>query len=294
VEGQNIRNSDPYIPAETRKGELVGRTSELRLIAASWMGGDECIPLSPLLIGDPGLGKNKLVYELAKRSGKKLYVFQGHEDVTAEDLACSVRFSDDADRKIDYIRSPLATAMVLGGICFIDEIAKIRPRALALLASVLDDRRYLDSALLGNRVDAHKSFRFISATNTADLDTNPLPDFMESRLRPVIEFGYPPPEEINAIVKTTFPRIGEAENELLDEFWVQWGIHKKGKPPAPRDAIQIFGLALSLSDFDHNNAEISASQAGEEWIEGLHEAYKSSQIKVDHLKQAFDELYGED
>ena len=45
-----------------------------------------------------------------------------------------------------------------------------------------------------------------------------LPDFMESRLRPVIEFGYPPPEEINAIVKTTFPRIGEAENELLDEL----------------------------------------------------------------------------
>ncbi len=288
---QNVRSSEPYEPGSARMGELVGRTAELRLIAAAWMGGADCIPLSPLLIGDPGLGKNRLVYEIARRTGKKLYVFQGHEDVTAEDLACGVRFSDDPDHKVDYILSPLATAMKDGGICFIDEIAKIRPRALALLASVLDDRRYLDSSLLGERIKAHQGFRFIAATNTADLDTNPLPDFMESRLRPVVEFGYPPSEEINAIVKETFPRIGPAETGLLDQFWVHWSKYKEGRPPAPRDAIQLFSLASSLADFDRNNGEISILRAGEDWIEGANDAYTPAEITHDHLKLAFSELY---
>lgn len=288
---RNIRASEPYEPGIVRLGELVGRTGELRLIAAAWMGGKDCIPLSPLLVGAPGLGKNRLVYEIARRTGKKLYVFQGHEDVTAEDLACAVRFSDDPDHKVDYVMSPLATAMKDGGICFIDEIAKIRPRALALLASVLDDRRYLDSTLLGERIKAHKAFRFIAATNTADLDTNPLPGFIESRLRPMVEFGYPPSEEINAIVKESFSRIGDLETNLLDQFWVEWGKYKEGKPPSPRDAIQLFGLASSLADFDQNNTEISIARAGEDWIEGADEAYKPAQITHEHLKQAFAELY---
>ncbi|MCU7809785.1 MAG: AAA family ATPase [Candidatus Thiodiazotropha sp. (ex Notomyrtea botanica)] len=291
---KNVRVSEPYQPGSVRTGELIGRTAELRLIAAAWMGGKDCIPLSPLLIGDPGLGKNRLVYEIARRTGKKLYVFQGHEDVTAEDLACSVRFSDDPDHKIDYVMSPLATAMKEGGVCFIDEIAKIRPRALALLASVLDDRRYLDSSLLGERIQAHVGFRFIAATNTADLDTNPLPDFMESRLRPVVEFGYPPADEINAIVRENFSRMDDSGTELLDQFWVQWGRYREGRPPAPRDAIQLFALASSMADFDHNNKEISVYEAGEDWIEGTHEGYRPAPITHEHLKQAFNELYGED
>ncbi|MCH8196077.1 MAG: AAA family ATPase, partial [Chloroflexi bacterium] len=66
--------------------------------------------------GEPGVGKNRVVYELARRTGKDLYIFQGHEDVTAEDLACAVRFSDYADRKMYYVVSPLVTALLWGGI----------------------------------------------------------------------------------------------------------------------------------------------------------------------------------
>ena len=78
---------------------------------------------------------------------------QGHEDVTAEDLASSVRFRDSGSG-MEYVVSPLVTAMERGAICFIDEIGKIRPRALALLVSVLDERRYIDSTLLGTRIKA--------------------------------------------------------------------------------------------------------------------------------------------
>jgi MoxR-like ATPase len=120
-------------------------------------------------------------------------------------LACAVRFSDDPDKKMDYVLSPLVTAMRVGGICFVDEIAKVRPRALALLSSVLDERHYIDSILLGARVNSHPGFRFIAATNTADIAGSALPEFLRSRLRPVIEVGYPSPEEIAKIVRTRFP-----------------------------------------------------------------------------------------
>ena len=49
-------------------------------------------------------------------NGLSLYIFQGHEDVGAEDLVCAVRFSDDPNKKMDYIVSELVTAMLRGGM----------------------------------------------------------------------------------------------------------------------------------------------------------------------------------
>ena len=121
VGGKHALRSQPYVPQSRRS--LVGRQPQLEMITAAWMAGEGQLALSPLLLGEPGVGKNHLVYELASRTGKKLYIFQGHEDVTAEDLACAVRFRDDGQPGMDYVASPLLTAMESGDICFIDEIA---------------------------------------------------------------------------------------------------------------------------------------------------------------------------
>lgn len=243
---KSVYVSQPYVVPHIT--DLVGRTSELELITAAWMAGEGQLPLAPLLLGEPGVGKNRVIYEIARRTGKELYIFQGHEDVTAEDLACAVRFSDDPDRKMDYVASPLVSAMLRGGICFIDEIAKIRPRALALLVSVLDERRYIDSTLLGERIKAAPGFRFIAATNTADLEGNAMPEFLRSRMRPLIPVGYPDRKEIDAIVTAMHPRLGSDAAGLLDVFWLEWERHGPKTPPTPRDAIYAFNLALSLAD----------------------------------------------
>lgn len=150
-----LRTSEPCQLQFSAADGLIGRTQECRMVLAAWMAQPSLPPLAPLLVGEPGMGKNRLIYELARATGKPLYVLQGHEDVTAEDLVCAVRFSDEADKRMDYILSPLATAMLRGGICFIDEVGKLRAKALAPLASVLDERRYLDSTLLGERIHAH-------------------------------------------------------------------------------------------------------------------------------------------
>lgn len=264
--------------------EMVGRPQELELITAAWLAGRNELPLAPLLVGEPGVGKNRLVYEVAQRTSKELYIFQGHEDVTAEDLACSVRFSDDSDRKMDYVLSPLVTAMREGGICFIDEIAKIRPRALALLVSVLDERRYIDSTLLGERVEASESFRFIAATNTADLEGNALPEFLRSRMRPVIKIGYPSQEEVSSIIRKRCPRLGDRAQPLIETFWLLWDRYDSRTPPTPRDAIYVFSLALSLADYDYVQGRTPMD---------LSEVSATPTIETRHLERAFAEIFND-
>ncbi len=279
--------SQPYKAG--RVAPLVAREREMKLISAAWMAGANHLPLSPLLLGEPGVGKNRIVYELAKKTGRDLYIFQGHEDVTAEDLACSVRFADDRSKGMDYVLSPLVTAMETGGICFIDEIAKIRPRALALLVSVLDDRRYIDSTLLGERVYAKPGFRFIAATNTADLEGNAMPEFLRSRMRPVIQVGYPPRNEINQIISTRHVNLQGQLSELLKTFWEKWDeayqSDKDKRQPSPRDVIYVFDLAVSMSDYER----LESVDKGP--IRPLESNFAAPVVAPEVLQAAFDELF---
>jgi MoxR-like ATPase len=282
--------SERYRPVRDLVTDFIGRDGQMRLVTAAWMAGRRDPPLAPLLVGEPGVGKNRLVYELAYRTGRELYIFQGHEDVSAEDLACAVRFSDSADNKMDYVISPLVTAMHRGGICFIDEIGKIRPRALALLVSVLDERRYVDSSLLAERVYAHPRFRFIAATNTCEI--NALPEFIRSRMRPVVQIGYPPRLEIDQIVARHFPGSQEHLKELADVFWVLWEQHAKdGKPPTPRDAIHLFALATSFSDVDALNGDVRSGSCDESSPLPLESRAEAPDLKPAHLEHAFQELF---
>jgi MoxR-like ATPase len=284
--GKRVLASEPYRPREGTFSCFVGRLQEMKMITAAWIGGVGSPPMSPLLIGEPGVGKNRLVYELSRRSGLDLYIFQGHEDVTAEDMACTVRFSDEPGRNMDYVISPLVTAMQRGGICFIDEIGKIRPRALALLASVMDERRYIDSSLLGERVQAHPGFRLIAATNTGEM--NLLPEFIRSRLRPVIEVGYPPREEINQIVSRQAENEGQFQ-KLLAAFWELFAGIKR--VPSPRDAIHLFALATSLREYDRAEAVAKRSGNGSGHRTLSPEVHETYPISTEHLAEAFRQLF---
>ena len=278
IGSKSVQLSQPY---KASVSDLIGREKEMRKILAAWMGGNGGLPLSPLLLGAPGLGKNRIVYECARICEKELYIFQGHEDVTAEDLVCAVRFSDDPDKKMDYIVSPIVTAMIKGSVCFIDEIAKIRPRALAPLASLLDERQYLDSNLLGERIYANPGFRFVAATNTMDLEENRLPDFIRSRMRPVINVDYPMQDEIDMIIKSHFHAFSN-KNPMLDLYWKLWRKVNKDVPPTPRDSIYVFGYALKLADFEATGGSHPLCLESCNVANGIEEA---------HLKQAFEAFY---
>lgn len=241
--------SPPYQAGIRHAGELIGHEEVIRSVLAAWRHRPWMPPMAPLLVGPPGVGKNHIVYELARLTGKSLWIFQGHEDVTAEDIMCSVRSSDDLTRKFDYILAPPATAMLEGGIILFDEIGKMRPRALAPLASVNDERRSLFSTLLGDAVRAHPGFRFIAATNSVDLAAEGLPDFIRSRLQPVIEVGVPSRRDIARIIRSRFARLDD-EGGLIAHYWRLWDAHREGALPAPRESLHVFALAMGLADLD--------------------------------------------
>jgi MoxR-like ATPase len=283
--------SEPYKPNTSIMSSFIGREQEMEMIMASWISGSHTLPLSPVLVGEPGVGKNRIVYELARFTGRDLYLFQGHEDITAEDLACTVRFSDDTANLMEYVLSPLVCAMLNGGIFFLDEIGKIRPRALALLVSVLDERRYIDSTLLCERIFAHPRFRFIAATNTGEVGT--LPEFIRSRMRPVIKIGYPPRQEIEQIIQRQFDSRMENLNGLVERFWYLWD--KKGIPGAPltpRDAIAVFSMASSISDFEMHHCSEKLRIRGKKDSSVLEATESHISVTYKHLEKAITELFG--
>lgn len=283
----SVLQSEPYCPKPSMLSKFEGRNDEIRAIFAAWISTNSHPPLSPLMIGLPGVGKNRIVYELAKITGLKLYILQGHEDITAEDLACSVRFADGATNGMEYVLSPLVTAMINGGICFIDEIGKLRPRALSLLVSVLDERRYIDSSLLGERIVASDSFRFVAATNTGE--QHDLPEFIRSRMRPVIHVGLPDKKDINEII---LAQQGVHKNRefLINQFWELCA--EQSLNPSARDAIQLFGLAASLGSFRKAGADSLFELPGTTKINETLAGSATPDIDSEDMEQAFNLFYG--
>jgi MoxR-like ATPase len=190
------------------------------------------------LTGPPGVGKNQLVYALARAERRPLYIVQGHEEVQPEDLACCARLTDR--NRVQYVGSPLLAAMIRGGICFFDEIGKVPPRSLSVLASVLDDRRSLTSVLAGFTVTAHPEFRFCAAMNDTDASVHGLPSFIDERLRPCFAVDYPGIEHLMQIVAMRFPAASTTWLHALREQVAA------DRSASPREAIAIFAYALKL------------------------------------------------
>jgi midasin (ATPase involved in ribosome maturation) len=196
-------------PESVEPCQFVGRDDELRLCQAAfaikpdWSGFDRAMtPLHFRLEGPPGVGKNEIVYEVARRLAEKMkipfYSIQGHEEMTPEDLSILVVPDPErsSDMPLSLRASPLATALHEGGLFFFDEINRAPERALTPLASVLDKRRSLYSAMTGITIRTKKSvqgrFRFCCALNPDQgrSGRGGLSDYLDERTLPAIRVGY--------------------------------------------------------------------------------------------------------
>lgn len=282
--GKTVLLHEPYEPRDDARDDFVGRTDELRLMFTGWLARPGKPPFAPLLIGDPGVGKTRLAYQAARMSGRELYVFSGNDDVTAQELAVSVASSGDSERfKLDYILSPLATAMVRGGVCLIDELGELRPSALAFLLPLLDGQQGFYSPLLGERIRAHPRFRFVATMNRSDplaatLHRN---HKLTRRLRPVIEVGDFSPREIQVLIDRHFPACQD-NPKLLRHFWKCWRRHNKAAAPSPWDAIYIFGMAENIASAEGLEADASWTTL----------EIAGSSLRTEHIDAVFEQALG--
>src|SRR5215475_10454462 len=218
----------------------VGQEELMRQLMAAWMVVDsKDVPMSPRLLGKPGVGKTTLAYAVAKDMGREVYILQATLDTRPEDLLVTPVI--ESGGKLRYVASPLVTAMVRGGIAILDEGNRMSEKSWASLAPLLDNRRYVESIVAGIKIKAHNDFRLVATMND-DASTFDLPEYIHSRLQPQILIDFPEREEELAILRENLPFSSDDVLQYVTDFLQQ--AHASDESYTVRDGINIARYAL--------------------------------------------------
>lgn len=247
---------------DTTDPRWIGQEEVLMQILACWMiVAKEDQPLSPRIIGMPGIGKTTLGMVAARARKQPLYIFQCTSDTRPEDLLVTPVLAESG--KISYHASPLVSAMVKGGICILDEGNRMNEKSWASLAPLLDHRRYVESIIAGIMISAHPDFR-ACVTMNHDESTFEVPDYILSRLQPTLQLPMPSQNDEMEILKYHIPF---AEDELLEMtvIFLQRS-HQLDLDFSPRDGIHILQYAIKRMSQDKTHP-LSKDDAWKEAVE---------------------------
>ena len=207
----NIEGRDIYLMRpDNREVEWVGHNELQIRLKAAWLSIDaNDLPMNPVIVGPPGSGKTTMIAAMAAALKQPLYIFQCTMDTRPEDLLITPVLNEH--KEIRYQASPLVTAMLEGGVCILDEGNRMRDKAWASLAPLLDSRRYVESVITGLKIHADPAFR-IASTMNEDSSTYQLPEYIRSRLRPRLEMPDPDAKTIEQIIVSNLRTI---QSEVL-------------------------------------------------------------------------------
>jgi MoxR-like ATPase len=220
--------------------QWVGRAELMAQLSAAWMTVDPAdVPMNPRLIGKPGVGKTTLAYAAARALGKNVYVFQATMDTRPEDLIITPVVGPNGS--IQYAASPIVSAMLTGGIAVLDEGNRMSEKSWASLAPLLDRRRYVESLAAGVKIRAKDDFRFVATMND-DASTFDLPEYVHSRLMPIIVIDFPEADEEQAILKQNLPFSDDDVLRYVVGFLQ--AAHAADEPFTVRDGVNIARYAI--------------------------------------------------
>jgi MoxR-like ATPase len=250
----------------------IGQKEVYRLLCAAWLKmNDSDRIMSPLLVGPPGCGKTTLACSVAQDFNRPIYLINCTSDMRPEDLLITPVLS--SEQKVVYRASSLVSAMVNGGICILDEANRMTEKSWASLASLLDDRRYIESIIAGVKISAHPEFRIVATMND-DSSTFNLPEYIESRLKPILEVEFPREEELLEIIRHHLPSVPEdmvnavviylkekKESRSIDDFSIRDAIQitRYAQKFPPEDKMTIDSIArrvIKVRDTGHQNFRV--------------------------------------
>jgi len=222
----------------------IGQMEPMRQLLACWhVVGPEDVPLTPRIIGYPGIGKTTLGMAAAAQRNQEVYVMQCTADTRPEDLLITPVLSDKG--KISYHASPLLSAVITGGVAVVDEGNRMAEKSWASLAPLFDNRRMVESIIAGITVKAHENFR-AAITMNDDSSTFEIPDYIMSRLQPGIRIPFPSREDELRILTYALP-FSDAETLDLCVDFLQRS-HGFDLPYSLRDGINAIRFAIKSRD----------------------------------------------
>lgn len=144
--------------------------------------------LPVMLKGPTGCGKTRFMETMAWRLKRPLITVSCHDDLTASDLVGRYLITNNETVWVD---GPLAHAVRVGGICYLDEIVEARKDTTVVIHPLADDRRMLPVEKHGEVLRAPQEFVLALSYNPGYQSV--LKELKQStRQRFVaIEFNYP-------------------------------------------------------------------------------------------------------
>lgn len=271
-------------PPDTSEGQWIGQREVLKQLLACWIVVDDRdLPLTPRLLGTPGIGKTTLAIAGARLRKQELYIYQCTADTRPEDLLVTPVLAESG--RIKYHASPLVTAMIRGGICLLDEGNRMNEKSWASLAPLLDHRRYVESIVAGITIKAHPNFR-AAVTMNDDESTFEIPDYILSRLQPTLTLGHPERADELAILHYHLPFADEEMLNLTVEFLQE--AHGLKLDFSTRDGINVLRYAMKriAADPDHPVAKDAA------WRESLQKCLGEDAADLQSLAQRKSQTLG--